>query len=574
MSAQDIEPVAVSAAAEYYDLGPFCRLVSTKNSHAQIWFNRGLVWAYSFNHGEAVRCFEQVVAHDPSCAMGYWGIAFASGPNYNKKWANFDEKDLKLSVLKCHLMALKAKEHITDASPVEQGLIDAIQHRFPTRIPPDDFSPSTLAYANAMKQVYKDFGDDLDVVALAADALMNTNPRNLFNKRSGQPILSTPVLEIKNILERSLRYPNSRNHPGILHMYIHLMEMSTTPEAAINAADLLRNLVPDAGHIHHMPSHIDVLVGDYRKAIDTNMKATIADDKYFAKEGGLDFYSLYRLHDYHSLIYAAMMAGQSRIALESVGRLEATLSEDLLLVDSPPMADWMEFFKSIRIHVFIRFGMWEELKREPVPENKELYCTTVAITHYGKAIAWAATRSVVEADRERELFRAAAERVPPTRLVFPNRAASVLEVAAAMLDGEIEYRRGNYELAFENLRLAIARDDALEYSEPWGWMLPTRHSYAALQLEQGHVEEAATAYAEDLGLNEGLVRAHQHPNNVWALHGYHESLVLLGRTDEAKIIEKQLTIAAAGADVLVSSSCFCRFKTRKVSEKTCGGCSE
>ncbi|KAH6974786.1 hypothetical protein EDB80DRAFT_830647 [Ilyonectria destructans] len=572
MSAQRVQAAAVPAAAEYYDLGTFRRPITTKSHDAQIWFSRGLAWAYSFNHGEAARCFEQVIAHDPSCAMGYWGAAFASGPNYNKKWVVFDEKDLKASVSKCHAMALKAKEHAATASPVEQALVDAIQYRFPTSSVLDDFSPSILAFANAMRMVYKNFGQtDLDIVALAADALMNTNPWNLFEKSTGQPILSTPVLEIKDILERGLKHPDSRYHPGILHMYIHLMEMSTTPEAALIPADYLRSLVPDAGYMHHMLSYIDVLVGDYRRAIDTNMKATIADDKYYSKEGGRNFYSFYRLHDYHSLIYAAMMAGQSRTALESVDRMEATITEDLLLVDSPPMANWMEFFKSVRIHVLIRFGMWEELKRQPVPENKALCCVTVAMTHYGKAIAWAATSNVAEADKERELFRAAAKRVPPTRLQFPNRVVDVLEVATAMLDGEIEYRRGNYEIAFESLRLAIARDDALVYSEPWGWMLPTRHPYAALLLEQGRVEEAAAAYAEDLGLDESLVRAHQHPNNVWALHGYHECLVRLGRTVEAGMIKTQLTLAAAGADVLVKSSCFCRLETCQVPEKKCYG---
>ncbi|GKT95768.1 TPR domain-containing protein [Colletotrichum tofieldiae] len=262
MSTQHAQTATVPAAAHYYDLGPFRRLVSTKSHDAQTWFNRGLVWAYSFNHEEAARCFEQVIAHDPSCAMGYWGAAFASGPNYNKKWAAFDEKDLEETLAKCHSMAQKAKEHAATASPVEQALVYAIQHRFPTRSKPDDFSPSILAFANAMRQVYEEFGQtDLDIVALVADALMNTDPWNLFEKNSGQPNLSTPVLEIKDILERGLKTPDSRCHPGILHMYIHLMEMSKTPEAALVPADHLRGLVPDAGHMHHMPSHIDVLVG-------------------------------------------------------------------------------------------------------------------------------------------------------------------------------------------------------------------------------------------------------------------------------------------------------------------------
>ncbi|KAK4034945.1 hypothetical protein C8A01DRAFT_38578 [Parachaetomium inaequale] len=552
----------VPASEPYYDLGRHSRTITTQNQDAQIWFNRGLNWVYSFNHREAAACFEQVIAHDPRCAMGYWGAAFASGPNYNKVWLAFDKKDLSTSLAKCYEYSQKARQLSPAATPVEQALINALRRRFPSAEAPTDFTPSVLAYADAMREVDKRFGElDLDVTALTADALMNTAPWKLYHAQTGEPRLETPVLEIHGILERGLALPEARHHPGVLHMYIHLVEMSKTPEKGVKAADYLRHLVPDAGHMHHMPSHIDILIGDYRRALHGNLNATIADDKYYAREGGRNFYSFYRMHNYHSLIYAAMMAGQAHAALEATTRMEATITEDMLLVDSPPMASWLEFFKSVRVHVLIRFGMWEELKRLPVPDNKQLYCVTVAMTHYGKGIAHAATNDIEKADREREMFREAVKRVPPSRLDFPNKVVDELAVATAMLDGEIEYRRGNYEVAFASMRLAIQRDDALLYSEPWGWMLPTRHAYAALLLEQGHIDEAAKVYAEDLGLSEGLARAHQHPSNIWALHGYHECLLRLGRTAEAGIIRKQLALAAAGADIKVASSCFCRLKT-------------
>ncbi|PKS08569.1 hypothetical protein jhhlp_004955 [Lomentospora prolificans] len=551
----------VPADQDYYDLGSHTRPITTKSHDAQVWFNRGLVWAYSFNHRESAACFEQVIAHDPTCAIGYWGVAFALGPNYNKGWRIFDPKDLTTSIRKCHAMARKAKEYAKSASPAEQALIDAIQARFPTDTVPDKFKPSVIAYANAMMEVYRRFGgNDLDIVTLAADALMGVAPWKLYKARTGEPDLSTPVLQLRDILERGLAHPGARYHPGLLHMYIHLVEMSKTPERALIAADYLRDLVPDGGHIHHMPSHIDVLVGDYRRALNTNLKATIVDEKYVAREGVENFYSFYRMHNYHSLIYAAMMSGRAAISLEATTRMEASLTERLLQLDSPPMADWLEFFNSVRVHVLIRFGMWEELKVLPVPEDKDLYCVTVALVYYGKSVAWAATGDVMKADEERERFRAAAARVPPTRLNYPNKVLDILQVATAMLDGEIEYRKGNYQAAFSSLRLAIERDDNLVYAEPWGWMLPARHPYAALLLEQGYVEEAARVYEADLGLDDSLARVIQHPNNIWALHGYHECLVRLGRDQEARIIKKQLEIAAAGADVPVKSSCFCRFE--------------
>lgn len=410
-----------------------------------------------------------------------------------------------------------------------------------------------------MRGVYQDFGNgDLDVVTLFADSLMNISPWGLFEASTGEPVMTTPVLEVKEVLERGLQQPIAKGHPGILHMYIHLMEMSRTPEVALVPADYLRDLVPDAGHSRHMPTHLDILVGDYRRSVDCNMKATFADDKFYMREGGRNFYSLYRFHNYHSLIYAAMLTGQSAIALESADRMEATITEDLLRIESPPMADYMEFFRSIRVHVLIRFGLWEELKSLPIPHDQQLYCVTVTMTHYGKAIAWAATGDIEKATSERELFHAAAKRVPPTRLDLPIRVIDTLKVATAMLDGELEYRRSNYGAAFASLRQAVYEEDNLLYSEPWGWLLPSRHVYAALLLEQGYVAEAAEVYAEDLGLNDRLVGVHRHPNNVWALRGYHECMVRLGRTSEAAMIQIPLKVLTAVTDVPIRSSCFCR----------------
>lgn len=561
MASEFIQATPVAATEDYYDLGSFSRKVSTNSIDAQRWFDRGLTWAYSFNHEEAGNCFQQVIAHDPDCAMGYWGVAFVAGPNYNKKWTMFDEDDLKYSVRKGHHVIRAAEEHTISAMPFEKALIKALQYRFPTDFVVQDFDAINKAYVDAMRRVYRDFGEtDLDVITLFADALMNMNPWGMFDASTGKPILSTPVLEVKGLLESGLAFPMAKEHPGILHLYIHLMEVSATPEVALVPADHLRDLVPDAGHLRHMPSHLDILVGDYRRSIDCNMKATFADDKFFARQGGKNFYSFYRLHNYHSLIYACMLAGQSKIALESTTRMETTITEDMLRIESPPMAEWIEFFKSVRVHVLIRFGFWEELKELPIPEDRELYCVTVVMTHYGKAITWAATGNLEKADKERELFYAAAKRVPPTRMDFLNRVVDELKVVAAMLDGELEYRRGNYKVSFASLRQAVHEEDNLHYSEP-GWMLPSRHAYAALLLEQDHVAEAAEVYAEDLALSCKLIGPHRHPNNVWALHGYHECMTRLGRTTEARMIQIPLKVATAVADIPIQSSCFCRLET-------------
>lgn len=542
----------------YFDTGDYHMPITTQSSEAQGWFNRGLVWTYAFNHEEACRCFMQCIAHDPECAMGYWGFAYGAGPNYNKSWAMFDSEDLARTVAKCHKVAQIALNKSSQASPVEKALIKAVRLRYSMVEVPDDFDGPNSAYADEMRLVYGRHKDNLDVLALFADALMVWKSKEMFHISTGKPILTGPVFEVRAVLERGLALPGVRRHAGIPHLYIHLMERSEAPEVTLGACDIIRNLVPDSGHLSHMPTHIDVLVGDYRRAMAYNHKATVADDRYFAKHGGVNFYSFYRLHDYHSLIYACMLAGQKRQALDACSRMEKTITQEMLTVKSPPMADWLEFFLAVRVHVYVRFGMWNEIVALPIPEDKELYCVTTVMTHYGKGVAHAALGQHDEAEAQRELYLEAAKRVPESRLDFPNRIVDVLKVATPMLNGEIEYRRQNYEAAFSFLREAIKEEDALQYSEPWGWMLPARHSYGALSLEQGLVDQAARAYAEDLGLVEDLVRAHQHPKNVWALHGYHECLVRLGRNSEAVIIKSLLRVAVAEADVRIGSSCFCR----------------
>jgi tetratricopeptide (TPR) repeat protein len=212
----------------------------------------------------------------------------------------------------------------------------------------------------------------------------------------------------------------------------------------------------------------------------------------------------------------------------------------------------------MRLHVLVRFGAWDELIATPLPADPELYCVTTAMTHYGHAVAYAATSRIAQAWAEREAFREAVARVPESRYLFNNTCLDILAVAAAMLDGELAYREGAHDEAFAHLRRAIELDDTLPYDEPWGWMQPTRHAYGALLLEQGQVELAEAVYAADLGLDATLGRACQHPGNVWSLHGYHECLTRLGKDDAARVIAQQLKLAAARADVSIRASCACR----------------
>jgi tetratricopeptide (TPR) repeat protein len=553
----------VPASDEYYNLGSFGHTITTTSADAQTWFNRGLVWVYSFNHVEGSYCFEQAIAHDPACAMAYWGLAYSVGPNYNKPWDKFDLGDLHTSVQRGYDAARSAKRHAVNATPLEQALIDAIQFRFPTNQPAKDYPALNKGYAEAMKPVYNTFTNDLDVATLYADALMNMTPWALWDLFTRKPNPKAPTMEVKAVLERAMAQESdgANLNPGLLHLYIHFIEMSPTPELGINAADHLRDLVPDAGHIHHMPTHLDILIGDWRRSISSNYKSTLADDKYFRKSGARNFYTFYRLHDYHSLVYAAMFAGKKKTALDAVTRMENTVPDEVLRIQSPPMADWLEQFMSIRLHVMVRFGMWEELKHMELPHDLVLFAGTTAVTHYARGIAFAATGDVAKAQEEQGHFNQAWGQVPETRRAYNGKMVDVLKVASAMLEGEIEYRCANYDKAFASLRQAIELEDKLPYSEPWSWMQPVRHAYAALMMEQGHLEEAAQTYRADLGLDHSIIRPRRHPNNVWSLQGYHECLVRLGRPDEAAVIEQPLKLALAVADVPVMSSCFCRLDT-------------
>ncbi|HLK76539.1 MAG TPA: hypothetical protein VKU77_23155 [Streptosporangiaceae bacterium] len=543
---------------EYYDLGRHSRPVTTSSPQAQTWFDRGLVWTYGFNHEEAVYCFEQALRHDPDCAMAHWGVGYALGPNYNKPWEAFDEADLNSTVPRAQAAVARALALAPSAALAERALIGALRWRYAQDELPGERQVWNEKYADAMGGVYQAFGDDLDVAALYADALLNLTPWELWDLRTGEPAAGARTAEARAVLDRALRSPGARAHPGVLHMYIHLMEMSPYPERARPAAEHLRGLVPDAGHLHHMPTHLDVLCGDYGRVVASNTDAIAADERYLARNGAMNFYTLYRCHDYHFKIYGAMFLGQSQVALDTAARLADSIPDDLLRTESPPMADWLEGFLAMRVHVLIRFGRWQDILDLPMPADPALYCVTTAMLRYARGVACAALGRVAEAEAERQLFRLAQAAVPATRMLFNNTCTDVLAIAGAMLDGELDYRKGNIEAAFAFLRRAIELDDGLPYDEPWGWMQPTRHAYGALLLEQGRVAEAEAVYRADLGFNDTLPRACQHPGNVWSLHGFHECLVRLGKAGEAAIIGQQLKLTAALADVPIQSSCFCR----------------
>ena len=445
----------------------------------------------------------------------------------------------------------------------ERALIEALPARYPQRTPTDDQRPWDMAFADAMRLAQRAHTRDLEIRAVFVEAILNITPWKMWDLRTGAAAPGAGTIEAQETLEAAFRMvPGAMDHPGLLHLHVHLMEMSPHPEAALLTGDRLREISGDMGHLTHMPTHIDVQCGQYRDALYWNQQAIIADRKFYDRAGPLNFYSGYRIHNYHFAAYGAMFLGQFAPAIAAIDEMIRTTPEDLLRIASPPMADFFEGFIALRQHVLVRFGKWNDIIAQPLPKDQALYCTTTAMMHYARGVAHAAMGNVAAAEAEQTLFRAAAPQVPKTRYLHNVCCQDLLAIAEHMLAGEIAYRRGEHDAAFASLRTAIRLEDDLPYDEPWGWMQPIRHALGALLLEQGRAAEAETVYREDLGLAGNLPRAQIHADNLWALRGLLSCLEQRGEAVEARLIRQRLDVAAARADIDVSVSCFCAVATQ------------
>ncbi|MCV6586551.1 MAG: hypothetical protein OIF47_13535 [Marinibacterium sp.] len=554
-----------------YDLGDHHCPITTRSPDAQLWFDRGLIWTYGYNHGEAIECFRRALTHDPGCAMAHWGIAYASGPNYNMPWDLYDARGRAKALAQAYDATQDALAAADGLSPVEEVLVNALAARYPQRDPIADQSPWDHAFADAMRAGFARHPDHRDLRTIYVEALLNLSPWKMWDLPSGQPAPGAATTEAQDTLEQAFAEdPLAMRHPGLLHLYIHLMEMSPTPEKALLASDVLRDLVPDAGHLVHMPTHIDMLCGHYHNVVKWNQKAVEADLIYYRENGAGNIYTGYRQHNYHFVIYGALFLGQFEPAMAAVRGMAETTPTDMLRIESPPMADYFESYLAMEPHVLIRFGRWRDCIALPLPDEPELFATLNATVLYARALGHAALGEVAQAEAAEAAFQAARARVPETRLLHNNRVVDLLEIASEMLRGEILYRIGDYDAAYHHLRAAVACDDALPYDEPWGWMQPARHALGALLFEQGHVAEAEAVYREDLGLAGTLSRASIHPDNVWSLRGLYDCLKARDERVEIVQIKQRMDLALARADRAVAASCFCA-QAAMQADGGCGG---
>lgn len=505
--------------------------ITTPSAEAQGWFNQGLTLCYGFNHAEAIRSFEQAALADPDCAMAQWGIAYAWGPHINNP-AMDDQANTAARAAADRAMALRKR-----ATPAERALIEALDRRYAQPVP-EDRAELDRAYADAMRKVWHSRRDDPDVGALFAESLMNLRPWDLWTADGKmQPGTDEIIATLETVLALEPR------HPAANHFYIHTMEASPTPGKALPAADRLRDLVPWAGHLVHMPAHIDIRLGRYSAAATANQKAIAADREYVEKAGREGFYTIYRAHNYHFLAYAAMFDGRRDLALEAAREMVDEIPLEVVRA----LPDFLDGFQAVPYHVMVRFGMWDEMLAEPQPPLD--LPVMQAMWRYGRTMALSSLGRVEEAATEFAALQAASAAVPESRFMGNNPSREILAVGLPLAEGELEYRRGRHDRAFALLREAVARDEALRYDEPWGWMQPVRHALGALLLEQDRVAEAEAVYREDL---------ERHPDNGWALTGLAECLERSGRRDEAGKARAKVADAWALADERPAVSCYCR----------------
>jgi tetratricopeptide (TPR) repeat protein len=526
----------VCAAKEplYDGLGSYSRKITTGSPEARRYFDQGLAFVHGFNHGAAIRAFRQSAELDPECAMAHWGIALACGPHINLTVVPSAAAELAWKEISL------AQKHSSGASPVERALIDALAKRY-ANPQSEDRSPLDRAYADAMRDVWRKFPKDPDVGAFFAEAMMNLRPWDQWTP-AGEAQPGTD--EILATLDAVLKL--NPQHPFVNHLYIHAVEASPHPERASAAAARLRNLQPGLAHNTHMPSHIDIRTGRWLEAVETNLKAVAADQRYRKTFGAAKgFLNVYVAHNRHMLAYAAMMTGQRDVAMKHIRAMVAEFPAEFLQQD----ALLAEGFVAMPLEVMVRFGLWDDILAEPdrYAENMPF---TRAFHYAARAIAYAAKGEPDNARKTQSVFLERAKPVPKEATVSNNSCEAIIGVVGPMIEGEILIAEGKIDSGIEQLRTAIENEDTLKYDEPPGWLIPIRHSLGAVLMKQQRFAEAEQVYRDDLA---------RLPENGWSLLGLAESLRKQKKNaDEVAQTQAKFEKVWAKADLTVTSSCLCQ----------------
>jgi tetratricopeptide (TPR) repeat protein len=501
------------------DLGSYHRSISTKNRTAQKYFDQGLRLVYGFNHDEAQRAFREAARLDPTCAMCFWGIGVTLGPNINLPMD--PEQNAKA------VEALAKAKAIAPSAGVERALIDALAVRY-SADPGADRTKLDEAYAEAMRAVYERFPKDDDVATLFAESMMDLRPWKFWSV-DGTPAPGT--LEIVATLEGVLK--RNPKHPGANHYYIHATEASQNPGRATESAKRLETLVPGAGHLVHMPAHVYMRTGNYAGASDANARAAAVDEKYIQAHNVQGVYPvMYYTHNLQFLAASAAMEGRSADSRDAAKKTTALATP---LAKEMPMA---EFVVPFEMYFALRFEKWDDVLALPEPDAG--LATTVALWHFGRAVALAAKKNLEDAAAEQKLFDAAVSKIPQDAMMNLNASKDLVAVAAAMLDAELAEARGDPDAAIAAWERTVAAEDKLSYDEPPAWYYPVRESLGGALIRAGKPLEAEKVFREDLKNN---------PGNGRSLFGLAEALKMQDKRDEAAVVLSKFKKAWARADV-------------------------
>ena len=501
-------------------LGDLHHPVSTSNPQAQQFFDQGLRLIYAFNHDEAGHSFQRAAELDPKLAMAYWGIAEAVGPNYNDPASDDRFKA-------AHDAIQKALDLSGNGSSIEKAYIEAMAKRFPADAKADR-RKAAEDYRDAMRELVKQYPDDLDAATLFAESGMNLHPWGLWHP-DGTPEAGTE--EIVSTLESVIR--RDPNHLGAIHYYIHAVEASRSPERALAAANRLATLAPAAGHIVHMPAHVYIRTGDYESAVKTNQKAATADEAYIKASGAQGIYPMmYYSHNLHFIAMCSAMNGNYAESKKAADMLAAHVAP--AVKDMPPL----EGFMTIPMAVEVRFHRWSDIlaAKPPDPAMK----VSTVFYHFARGMALAATGKVADAEAEHKLV-SEAEQATPEDVVFAmpvnNKAKDILKIAKNVLGAKIALAKKDNEAAMTMLRQAVVIQDSLKYNEPPDWFFPVRESLGAVLLSSGNAVEAEKVFREDLEHN---------PRNPRSLFGLREALKAQKRDYDAGFIQKQFDASWKG----------------------------
>lgn len=509
-----------SNAPLFDNLGLLHHPITTVHPRAQQYFDQGLRLIYAFNHEEAIRSFEEAIRIDPDAAMAYWGMAYALGPNINATMDRDQERRAFEAIQ-------KATTKTAAATSRERAYIEALSVRY--SIAPDaDRHALDRAYADRMRQLYRDDPADADAATMFAEALMNVRPWDYWT-HDGRPRPDT--MEIVGTLEETLQ--RNPDHIGACHYYIHAVE-SWQPARALPCADRLPSLAPGAGHLVHMPSHIYIRVGRYDKAVERNTHAVSADQHYFEGSHVSGIYTAgYYPHNIHFLCAALMMQGRSAEALKAARDLTRTVS-----IEAVHQAPEMEFYIPIPWLALVRFGQWDDMLREPSPFADLIYSR--ALWHYARGLAFVAKGQPGQAEVERRQLDEIASTMPAERIVGLNSAAILLRIASQVLSGQTAAKNGLPDQAIIHFQEAVQLQDALRYSEPPDWYYPVRESLGRLLLSAGHAGKAERVFRE------ALTRT---PESPWSLDGLANSLRAQQKAGDAAPIEDRFRKAWTAADI-------------------------